>query len=882
MGQGGKADRKAGVKVYVISHTHWDREWYQTFQGYRARLVGLLDELIPFMEQNPAFAYYHLDGQTIVLDDYLEIRPENRERLQRLVRAGRIIPGPWYVMPDEFLVSGEALIRNLQMGFAQCRAWGVEPMKSGYIVDIFGHNSQMPQVLQGFGIPSAVAFRGVSSAEASAEFVWEGADGSEVMFYRLPDRTAYSNFFYDVRLAQLSEDRFDLDRGCADLLKLVESEKARSNTGVLLVMDGVDHLEILPELPLLLERARKALPEATIVHGRLEDYHWDNQERRGLVPRHKGELRVPRQATGLNELLANVLSSRIHLKQQNVRCQSMLERLAEPWAVCAEAVGRREIPEYFQLAWKYLVQNHPHDSICGCSIDQVHKDMLYRFDQSLQIGARIAAESLDAIHAALKAPGEGELLVSVFNPSPFPRRGVFVDVEFPGRFPEALTLTQRDGTPVPFQPVSTQERLKLLRPFRNMPSGSPRAAITLFADVTVPSLGYLTLVYKPCAIERNPAAVGSMRKGPAVLENDLIRLAFQADGTVTLTERATGERYDGLNMFEDGGETGDGWRYIPPVNDRIVTCFSNVSIAITADGPFAATAVVTGVLTVPAGLSEDQRGRRAQTVPLCISSTFTIRHGSRRVDVRTVIDNNARDHVLRVLFPARVSSHESFADSMFDIVRRDIRLPSSQGFAEPWQANRPLWSFVGTSDAHRGLAVLSKGLHEGGVREDESRAVFLTLLRCYGKTVFTLGEEGGQMQGRQVVDYAFMPVHDGEIQALLAEGDSFQNPVMCCNSLDVYKKRYAGILDDTMSFLAIGDPRVVLSSLRRNARGDLVLRVFNPTADVVATEVRFGFPVSSASETDLDESRTGNALAVAGGRLPVRVKPKSILTLRLS
>ena len=103
------------MKTYIISHTHWDREWYQTFQDYRARLVALLDELIEFMEKNPAFKYYHLDGQTIVLEDYLEVRPENRKRLQRLIKQGRLIPGPWYVMPDEFLVSGEALIRNLQL-----------------------------------------------------------------------------------------------------------------------------------------------------------------------------------------------------------------------------------------------------------------------------------------------------------------------------------------------------------------------------------------------------------------------------------------------------------------------------------------------------------------------------------------------------------------------------------------------------------------------------------------------------------------------------------------------------------------------------------------------------------------------------------------------
>jgi alpha-mannosidase len=336
-----------------------------------------------------------------------------------------------------------------------------------------------------------------------------------------------------------------------------------------------------------------------------------------------------------------------------------------------------------------------------------------------------------------------------------------------------------------------------------------------------------------------------------------------------------------LNAFEDRGDNGDGWKYVPPANDRIVANMSGVSIAVTANGPFAATAVVSGVLIVPAALTSDQTGRCCETVSLHVSSTFTIRRGSRRVDVRTEIENNARDHVLKVLFPARVVSRESFADSMFDVVRRDIRLPSNVAFAEPWQANRPLWSFVGISDPRRGLAVFSKGLHEGGVREDENQSVFLTILRCYGKTVLTLGEEGGQMQGRQTVEYAFMPIRDGELPAVLAENDLFQNPVMCSNSLDVFKSRYAGILDDTRSFLSLSDPCVVLSSLRRNQRGDLVLRVFNPSPDTVGADITFGFPVSRVNETDLDEAKVGKDVTLTNGRIRLQLKPKGIQTLRV-
>jgi mannosylglycerate hydrolase len=381
---------------------------------------------------------------------------------------------------------------------------------------------------------------------------------------------------------------------------------------------------------------------------------------------------------------------------------------------------------------------------------------------------------------------------------------------------------------------------------------------------------------------REGEAPAESGKGCA-LENDLIRLSFDPDGTVTLTDLATGEAYPGLNAFEDGGDTGDGWKYIPPANDRIASGLSEVSVTVTASGPFVASAMVSGILTVPAGLTPDQQGRTDATVRLGLCSTFTIRRGSRRVDVRTEIENSARDHVLKALFPAWTDSWESFADSMFDVVRRDIRPPSGVVFEEPWQENRPLESLVGISDSRRGLVVFAKGVHEGGVRNHAARSVFLTVLRCYGRTVLTLGEEGGQMLGRQTVEYAFMPVRDHEISAVLAEREQFLHPVRCSYSLDVLmnRKSFTGTLDDTRSFLSISDPRVVLSALRRNPRGELVLRVFNPTPDRVSTDIVFGFPVSAVTQTNLAEDTVGKKVKLSNGRIRLVLAPKKIQTLVL-
>ena len=146
--------------MYVIAHTHWDREWYAPFQHFRIRLVRLMDKLLHLLEHNPDYTHFNLDGQTVLLWDYVEIRPENRGRLEEYVSAGRLGVGPWFILPDEFLVSGESLVRNLQLGHRIAAEFG-HVQKAGYIPDTFGHISQLPQILRGFDIGTAMHFRGL-------------------------------------------------------------------------------------------------------------------------------------------------------------------------------------------------------------------------------------------------------------------------------------------------------------------------------------------------------------------------------------------------------------------------------------------------------------------------------------------------------------------------------------------------------------------------------------------------------------------------------------------------------------------------------------------------------------------------------------------------
>ena len=178
--------------LHVVPHSHWDREWYMSFEQHRMRLVELMDTVIELMEKDPDYTYYHMDGQFIVIEDYLEIRPEMRDRLTALIRANRIQIGPFYVLQDEYLTGGEANVRNLLYGIKLCRGMGAEPVMTGYFPDAFGNVGQIPQILQGFGIDNAAFGRGIgailednkvdpNATSYPSEIVWRSPDGSEVI-----------------------------------------------------------------------------------------------------------------------------------------------------------------------------------------------------------------------------------------------------------------------------------------------------------------------------------------------------------------------------------------------------------------------------------------------------------------------------------------------------------------------------------------------------------------------------------------------------------------------------------------------------------------------------------------------------------------------------
>jgi alpha-mannosidase len=473
-------------RYFVVPHTHWDREWYRPFEHFRLMLGGVVDEVLNTLERDDAFTSFTLDGQAIVLEDYVEVRPEHEQRLRKLIEAGRIEIGPSYVLPDEFLVGGEPLVRNLLIGRAVCERFGGRPSAAGYLPDSFGHPMQLPQILAGFGIESFLFSRGLGDEleELGVAFQWVAPDGSSVRALQLLGD--YSNF------AEVA----DADEGEARVRGIDERfgwALKRVSVHDVLLCNGTDHLRVQPAMPAICAELERRIPGSSFEIARYGDYV--AALRTGELPSWSGELLGSR----LWNVLRGVNSARLYLKQANERAERRLLSAETLTALCALSAGTRFPVEDFTLAWRELLKCQPHDSICGCSCDEVHRDMLVRYG-SLERTVRWLAEG--AVDEFDRVPGVG-----IVNTLPFARSGV---VRIDRCEPMLVELRGFEGRAV--EPAATEAR-------------EPRAG--------------------------------------TVIASDRFRVEASPDGTLAVEDLLSGRRFEGLHAFEDEPDLGDLYNFCP-------------------------------------------------------------------------------------------------------------------------------------------------------------------------------------------------------------------------------------------------------------------------------------------------------------------------------
>ncbi len=901
--------------AHYISGTHWDREWYRTFQEFRLLFVDLVDGLLTLLETNPNFKFFHFDGQTCVLPDYLQVRPENRGRLAKLIKDGRILIGPWYTMPDLFCPGAEALVRNLLTGQRISGEWDTTAMPVAYTCDMFGHPSQMPQIYNGFGLKYCVLGRGTNEFDTPAFFTWKAHDGSTVLTFKLQDYMGYGAFIGARQVLEGSTQErgsgteTNEEQARKSLREYIGHEIERSNAPVLCLIDALDHMPPAGDAPRYVAAAEAACPEVSVRHSTLTAFFKEAEAAlEGVeLPVRQSELRDPaKNRVGYLWLIPNCVSSRIHIKQANDACQALLELGAEPMMAIAQQCGFDPVPARLrQIAWENLLLCHAHDSICGCSIDQVHRDMMHRFDQVLQLGRQIRNRSFARLTAASRnlATKPDEFTFTLMNTLPRRQKGAVVaEVRFPTNWPRkfhdafraqpinGFIIEDAEGKRVEYQIMGMAPHCSHRSEYSSLTDMGANAefdSYTLSLDTELPPCGFKSLLVKPAdMIQRS---VGSLRTGPFTAENAFIAVSICPNGTLKLMNKETGDVYRDLLMFEDRSETGDGWFHGQSMSDEIALSAGSASqISVLSDGPLAVVFRVQVTMNLPKRYNWNLQCRSEARENVKIVSKVTLRKGARAVEIETEVDNTVEDHRLRVLFPTDIADAKTWlAHHPYDWVERPVALRAeTRDWSEMDLPEKPFLNLQTVRNESRGLAFISGGgVHEGGVVDDERRTMQVTLFRSYRRTVGTPGEHDGLELGKTTFRFALMPYGDklpnselfGEMQALQTESLKRQTGP-CSSGYPAMKGSEA----PDRSFMEFMDGNLVFSALKPAEDGDgMILRVWNPTAEAASERINIWKAPTCVFKTNLGETEKGEAVAVNGTQIDVTAQPWQIVTLRI-
>ena len=903
-------------QCHWISNTHWDREWRYSMQRTRHMLVHMIDMLLDIFAKEPDFHSFHLDSQTIPLQDYLEIRPERREEIVGHVKAGRLLIGPWFVLPDEFCVGGEALIRNLLLGHRQANALG-GVNKTGYSPFSWGQISQMPQIYRGFGIPFASFYRGVNTEVApNSEFRWRSPDGTEIVGSRLAQRPRY-NVWYVIqrpvlhgredennRLARwsgggapfrLADPAFaDLDlRYAKPPFDYHEENVAERASQALREQDGewttahrfwsCGHDSSCPdirEVRMIRDCAAALAGQAEVFHSTFADFQ------AGVVasaaedlPLITGEMRYYYTAGSSSVLFGWITSARMDIKQANYRSERLLANYAEPMAAYATMLGAAHPRGFLDEAWNQLLQNHGHDSIGGCSRDVVSQDMLFRYRQADEIATCVMEQAFADIAGAIDLTGmsPAEVAVVAWNPLPQPRTEIAeLVLDLPRDMQAAdFRLVTADGVEVPLQPVESAERYTVIQSPNDCADMMAMRRHRVFAELPdLPGAGYKTLFVKPLA-KKARSLTRTIRGHVHTMENEFLTVEIQSNGALAVTDKQSGRRWTDLGYFRDCSEIGNPWGHVSVPHDEVLTSLAtNARIARVLDGELVTRYRVEIDWLLPRGRSADEKCRSSDRVPYRIVNHITLRKGQPWVEMETTVENTARDHYLQVSFPTGIASETTIASTPFDVVERRIHLPDPANYDEDLQTEQPMDRFVAITDGQTGVALLNEGLKAYEPHDDADQTLSLTLLRCFPlricvtnleMTDYSSQDDGSQCLGTHRFRYAFMPFSGTVASAGVWQlAERFNHAFRAAQIAPAP----GGTLPLELSFLEVQNPALHVSAVKQSESGcGWIVRLFNPTDTALGGNVRLNRGMTPpAPRSPVERQAAAGALPAATGK----------------
>jgi len=875
-------------QCHFISNTHWDREWRYSMQRTRHMLVYMLDMLFDILEKEPEFHSFHMDSQTIPLQDYLEIRPERREQMVQYIKEGRLLIGPWFVLPDEFCVGGESLIRNLLLGHRQAKEFG-GVSKTGYSPFGWGQISQMPQLYQGFGIPFASFYRGVNTDVApNSEFRWQAPDGTEILGSRLAKRPRY-NVWYVVqrpayynrenendrlahwnngsgpfRLADGEFNEIDMRYACPEFnyyeenvparaIQALEEQDSEWTTEHRFWSCGHDSsCPDIREVRMIKDCAKALEDKADVFHSTFADFQQGVIESVSKdLPLTVGEMRYSYTEGSSSVLFGWITSARMDVKKINYCTERLLGSYAEPMASFASLSGAAYPRGFLDHAWNLLLQNHGHDSIGGCSRDVVPQDMLYRYRQVNEISICVLEQAFADISGAIDMSGhdKSEVAVVAWNTLPRSRTEIAeLVIDIPKDLAaEDFRLVDAEGVEVSFQPLETREQYTVVQNPNDCADMMAMKRHRFFAELPeIPGSGYKTFFVKP--LEKNKRTVTRTIVGKTNgMENEFLSVVIQPNGALSVTDQLTGRNWTDLGYFRDCSEIGNPWEHVSVPHDEVLNTLSeNARIARVLSGELVTTYKVELAWELPRGRSADEKRRSSDRVLYRIVNMVTLRKGQPWVEIETTIINNAEDHYLQVSFPIHIESETTIASTPFDVVERSIKLPDPSKYDEALQTEHPMDRFVAIEDGKAGVALLNEGLKAYEPHDDDNQTLSLTMLRCFPlricitnleMTDYSNQDNGSQCLGPHTFKYAFMP-YSGTVRTarIWQAAERFNHTLRVAQ---IGPSTDGGKLPLTHSFLEVENDALHVSAVKQSENGEgWVVRLFNPTDSTLSCKVR--------------------------------------------
>ena len=874
-------------KIHVIPHSHWDREWYFTTSRSKVYLMKDLGDVLNTLENDPEFKYFMVDAQGSLLDDYIKWRPQDKERISKLVNDGRLVIGPWYTQTDQLVISGESIVRNMYYGMKRCESFG-KYMNVGYVPDSFGQSGNMPQIYRQFGIEDTLFWRGVSDDMVKhTDYNWRGDDGSVVFTTQIP----FGYYIGGNIPGEPEENEEFWQKEC------LEKAGGRSATRHIYFPNGFDQAPVRTNLPQLVKERNEKDPENEYVISCIEDYIKDVKSENPELEEVQGELVIAKHM----RIHKSIFSSRSDLKVMNTQIQNYVTNVMEPLLTISYNLGNEYPHEAVAEIWKLLFENAAHDSIGSCISDTANEDVYVRYKQ-----ARDIAVNLVELHSRLIATNvknDADMTFTAINTLPQKRKDtVIVKTYVPGG---KFAIIDEKGNDVDYTIIKSRDltdyvlsQTIMLDPSRKFYVPDQVLEVTMAIKANdVPALGY---VQYSIDTQKDSHKETADKK---VLENKYYTIEVEENGSLTIVDKANNVTYKNQGILVENGDDGDSFNYSPPRKDMEV--FSNESkctVKISGSDIYDQ-AEIHFDMVVPADLDERAEGK--VSVTMLVDMTVALRKDSKVIDFNVKVDNKGLSHRLCVLFDSQIVSAFNYADQQFGLIKRpnyyekemklymesmNNKTEKKAGIQElaNWANDQSTWqeppisieptqSYVSLTDGKTGIAVIPQGVREYEVLDDSK--IRLTLFRTYG----FMGKENliyrpGRASGERIIEtpaaqllkemefnFGFTSyagdINDSDIDTLAKQYNT---------NLEVYT--YAEFLNGRLIFsqreiegqnakihsLFETEGNLVVSAVKKAEEDDgYIIRLYNGKDHKdLDDKIKFNFDIKEAYYTNLKEEKT--------------------------